>query len=96
MANEKKLEKYILNADKKFEKEQLQAAVAAESLSKSIAVIEQYKHELTDLQYEDVMKKFEEQKKGIEEFLLSARDKYVLKLKELGDPRINPETGELV
>ncbi len=94
--NDKKIKKYIENADLKFQKEQLQAATAAEQLTKSIAIVEQYKDELTDLQYEDVTKKFAEQKKEIEKFLITARDKYVKKLRELGDPRINPETGELV
>ena len=96
MVNEKKIKKYIENAELKFQKEQLQAATAAEQLTKSIAIVEQYKDELTELQYEDVTKKFAEQKKEIEKFLTTARDKYVKKLKELGDPRINPETGELV
>lgn len=94
--NDKKVKRYIENADLKFQKEQLQAAVAAEQLTKSIAVVEQYKDELTELQYEDVMKKFDEQKQEIEKFLITARNKYVKKLIELGDPRINPETGELV
>jgi hypothetical protein len=93
---DKKLAKYIENAELKFQKEQLQAATAAEQLSKSIAIVEQYKDELTDLQYQDVMKKFEEQRKELEKFLIGARDRYTSKLKELGDPKINPETGELV
>jgi acyl-CoA reductase-like NAD-dependent aldehyde dehydrogenase len=96
MANEKKKEKQIQNAELKFQEEQLQAAAIAEKLSKAIATVEQYKEELTALQYSDVMKKFEEQKKELEAFVLNARDKYVAKLKDLGDPRINPETGELV
>jgi acyl-CoA reductase-like NAD-dependent aldehyde dehydrogenase len=94
--NEKKINKYIENAELKFQKEQLQAATAAEQLSKSIAVVEQYKDELTDLQYSDVMKKFEEQRKELEKFLVTARDRYVSKLTALGDPKINPETGELI
>ena len=86
---DKKVNKYIENAELKFQKEQLQAATAAESLSKSIAVVEQYKEELTDLQYQDVMKKFEEQRKELENFLIRARDRYAKKLKELGDPSLN-------
>jgi acyl-CoA reductase-like NAD-dependent aldehyde dehydrogenase len=96
MANEKKTAKYIENAELKFQEQQLQAAAIAEKLSKAIATVEQYKEELNDLQYSDVMKKFEEQKKELEAFVLNARDKYVTKLKELGDPRIDPETGEIV
>jgi hypothetical protein len=86
---DKKTQKYIENAELKFQKEQLQAATAAEQLSKSIAVVEQYKEELTDLQYQDVMKKFEEQKKELERFLMNARDRYAKKLKELGDPTLD-------
>jgi acyl-CoA reductase-like NAD-dependent aldehyde dehydrogenase len=96
MANEKKTAKYIENAELKFQQQQLQAAAVAEKLSKAIATVEQYKEELNDLQYSDVMKKFEEQRKELEAFVLNARDKYVTKLKELGDPRIDPETGEIV
>ena len=96
MSNNKKLNKRIANADLKFQKEQLQAAQAAEALSKAVAVVEQYKGELTDDQYVEVMTRFTEQKEEIQKFLILARDKYVLKLKELGDPRIDPETGELV
>ena len=96
MANEKKTAKYIENAELKFQEQQLQAAAIAEKLSKAIATVEQYREELNDLQYSDVMKKFEEQKKELEAFVLNARDKYVTKLKELGDPRIDPETGEIV
>jgi acyl-CoA reductase-like NAD-dependent aldehyde dehydrogenase len=86
---DKKRNKYIENAELKFQKEQLQAATAAEQLDKSIAVVEQYKEELTELQYADVMKKFEEQRTEIEKFLVTARDKYAKKLKELGDPTLD-------
>jgi acyl-CoA reductase-like NAD-dependent aldehyde dehydrogenase len=86
---DKKTQKYIENAELKFQKEQLQAATAAEQLSKSIAVVEQYKEELTDLQYQDVMKKFEEQRNELERFLINARDRYAKKLKELGDPTLD-------
>jgi acyl-CoA reductase-like NAD-dependent aldehyde dehydrogenase len=94
--NEKKIKKYIENAELKFQKEQLRAATAAEQLDKSILVIEQYKDELSELEYTDVMKRFEEQRNDLEKFLVTARNKYVKKLKDLGDPKINPETGELV
>lgn len=96
MSNQKKIQKRIENADLKFQKEQLQIAAAAETLSKAIAVVEEYKSELTDDQYVEIMTKFDERKSEIEEILIKARDKYVAKLKELGDPRIDPETGELV
>lgn len=89
MSKDKKTLKRIANAEEKFQKEQLQAATAAEQLSKAVAVVEQYREELTDLQYEEVMARFEEQKKEIEQFLLKARDKYAQKLKELGDPTLD-------
>jgi hypothetical protein len=89
MSNDKRKTKWIANAEAKFQKEQLQAATAAEQLTKAVAVVEQYREELTDLQYKEVMERFEEQKKEIEQFLLKARDKYAKKLKELGDPTLD-------
>jgi hypothetical protein len=89
MSNDKRKTKWIANAEAKFQKEQLQAATAAEQLTKAVAVVEQYREELTDLQYKEVMERFEQQKKEIEQFLLKARDKYAKKLKELGDPTLD-------
>ena len=89
MSNQKKVNKRIAKAEEKFQKEQLQAATAAEQLSKAIAIVEQYRAELTDEQHADVLKKFDEQRKEIEAFLLKARDKYAAKLKELGDPTLD-------
>ena len=74
----------IKKATKKWEEAQMQAAGAAEALSKAIAVVEQYKSELTPLQYADVSFKFDEQKKELEKFLLSARDAYVAKMEAFG------------
>ena len=87
--NNKKVNKRLANAEAKFQKEQLQAAAAAEQLSKAMAVVEQYRDELTDAQYDDVMYKFDAQKTEIEKFLIKARDKYAKKLKELGDPTLD-------
>ena len=84
MENEKKTNKYIAHATKQWEKAQVQAAGAAEALSKAIAVVEEYKHELTPLQYADVSFKFDEQKKELEKFLLQARDTYVAKMESFG------------
>lgn len=89
MSNDKKVNKRLANAEAKFQKEQLQAATAADQLSKAIAVVEQYRDELTIQQYAEVMERFEEQKQELEKFLLKARDKYVKKLKELGDPTLD-------
>jgi bacterioferritin (cytochrome b1) len=87
--NDKKILKRIANAEAKFQKEQLQAANAAEQLTKAVAVVEQYRDELSTQQYAEVMERFEEQKKELEQFLLKARDKYAAKLKELGDPTLD-------
>jgi hypothetical protein len=40
------------------------------------------------------MKKFEEQRTEIAKFLITARDRYVKKLKELGDPTLDFGLGE--
>ena len=80
MSNNKRKNKHIDNARRIWEKEQLQAATAAEALDKAIAVVEQYKGELTDAQYADVTAKFDEQREQIAEFLLKSRDKFVKKM----------------
>lgn len=81
----------VKKATKKWEEAQLQAAGAAEALSKAIAVVEAYKDELTPLQYADVQFKFDAQKKELEKFLLDARDKYVDAMDKLG---LEPLTEE--
>lgn len=94
--DEKKRLKYLANAEEKFQKEQLQAATAAEHLSKASAIVELHKHEVPPQELESIVAQIEAQHAAIAEFLLNARDKYAAKLKELGDPRIDPETGEMV
>ena len=94
--SKKKHTKNIEHAELVFQREQLQAATAAERLNKAIATVHEYKNELTEEQYNESLQHFELQRKEIEIFLIDARDKYVSKLKELGDPRINLETGELL
>lgn len=94
--NDKKLSKNLAHADYVFEREQVTAAAAAEALSKSMAVIELHKDELSEGEIKSIEDAIANRKAEIEEYLLNARNKYVAKLKELGDPRINPETGELV
>lgn len=96
MSNKKKRDKYLLNAELKWQKEQLQIGAAAETLSKAVAVVEQYKDELTVEQLDEVMRKFYFQSEEIRHAAEKAKAKYIAKLKELGDPKINPETGELV
>lgn len=81
--NEKKKDKQLANATAKWEKEQLQAAVAAEQVDKALAVVLQFKDELTDQQLEDVLEQTRQKKAEIEQFLLKARNKYAAKLDEL-------------
>jgi DNA-binding NtrC family response regulator len=94
--SKKKYQKNIEHAEFVFQREQLQAATAAERLNKAIATVHEYKDELTEEQYNEALNHFEMQRKELEVFLTNARDKYVSKLKELGDPRINLKTGELL
>lgn len=81
--NEKKKDKQLANATAKWEKEQLQAAYAAEQIDKALAVVMQYKDELTDKQLEDVLEHTRQKKAEIEAFLLKARNKYADKLDSL-------------
>lgn len=81
--NEKKRDKRLAHATAKWEKEQLQAAVAAEQIDKALAVIMQYKDELTENQLEDVLEQTRQKKEEIEKFLIKARNKYADKLDEL-------------
>lgn len=81
--NEKKKDKLLANATAKWEKEQLQAALAAEQIDKAVATIMQYKDELTDEQLEEILEQTRAKKAELEEFLLNARNKYAAKLDEL-------------
>lgn len=81
--NEKKKDKRLANATAKWEKEQLQAALAAEQIDKAVAVIMQYKDELTEKQLEDVLEQTRQKKADLEKFLMKARNKYANKLDEL-------------
>jgi H2-forming N5,N10-methylenetetrahydromethanopterin dehydrogenase-like enzyme len=79
----KKAQKRLAHANMVWERDQLKAATAAEQLDKAIAAVEQYKAELTEQQISDVYNQVEVQKKEIEKFLLTSRDKYIKKLEEL-------------
>lgn len=81
--NEKKKDKQLSNATAKWEKEQLQAAMAAEQIDKAVATIMEYKDELTDKQLEEVLEQTRIKKTELEEFLMNARNKYAAKLDEL-------------
>jgi DNA-binding NtrC family response regulator len=81
--DEKKKDKRLANATAKWEKEQLQAAMAAEQIDKAVATIMQYKDELTEEQLKDVLEQTRVKKAELEEFLIAARNKYAAKLDEL-------------
>ncbi len=66
-----------------WERSQLKAAIAAEQIDKAIAAVEQYKDELNEEQLEAIKVQVENQKKQIEAYLISERDKYAAKLDEL-------------
>lgn len=79
----KKKDKRLAHATAKWEKEQLQAAIAAEQIDKALAVIVQYKDELTEQQLEDVLEHTRQKKVELEDFLMKAKAKYAKKLDEL-------------
>lgn len=91
MSNWKKKAKNKAHAEMVWEREQLQAATAAEQLDKAVAAVEQYKDELTPEQITDVYTMVEMRKGELKDFLLKARDKYVTKMREMGLDPIMPK-----
>jgi flavin-dependent dehydrogenase len=81
--NNKKKDKRLAHANMVWERSQLKAAIAAEQIDKAIAAVEQYKDELNEEQLEAIKVQVENQKKQIEAYLISERDKYAAKLDEL-------------
>lgn len=79
----KKKDKRLAHATMVWEREQVQAAMAAEALDKALAVVMQYKDELTEEQVSEVLEQTRIKKAELEEFLMKARDKYATKLDEL-------------
>jgi hypothetical protein len=79
----KKKDKRLAHANMVWERSQLKAAIAAEQIDKAIAAVEQYKDELNEEQLEAIRVQVENQKKQIEAYLISERDKYAAKLDEL-------------
>jgi phosphopantetheine adenylyltransferase len=86
--DEKKRNKYLANAEEKFQKEQLKAAALMEQIDKSVAIIEMNKDELTKEQLDEIYGAIATRRQEVSEFLMTARDKYAAKLKELGDPTL--------
>lgn len=92
MSNEKKKSKDVAHAVMVWEREQLQAATAAEQLTKALAAVEFYKEELTESEINSIYAKVEAQRGEIKDFLVNARNKYVTKLAEHGvEPTITKE-----
>lgn len=79
----KKKDKRLSHATMVWEREQIQAAMAAEAIDKALAVVMQYKDELTDEQVSEVLEQTRIKRLELEEFLLQARNKYATKLDEL-------------
>lgn len=92
----KKTNKDIEHAEYVYQRDQLKAAMMTEQLDKALVIVEANKHELTELEYNKVIESFHERRREIKHFLMEATTKYAKKLKELGDPKINPETGDIV
>lgn len=84
MSNEKKKSKDVAHAVMVWEREQLQAATAAEQLDKALAAVEHYKDELTESEINAVYAQVESRRGEIKQFLINSRDKYVTKLSEHG------------
>lgn len=82
MGNKKK-DKRLAHANMVWERSQLKAAIAAEQIDKAVAAVEQYREELSEEQFEAIKIQVENQKKQIEAYLISERDKYAAKLDEL-------------
>ena len=79
----KKKDKRLAHATAVWEREQVSAAMAAEQIDKALAVIMQYKDELTDEQLEGILEQSRQKKAEVEQYLMAARDKYAKKLEEL-------------
>lgn len=87
--NNKKYNKRLAHSEHVFQREQLKAAMMSEQLDKALAVVEQYKDELSDSDYQQAMANFEQRREDVKEFLLKATNKYAKKLKDLGDPTLD-------
>jgi hypothetical protein len=92
--NNKKKSKRLAHAEMVWEREQLKAAMIAEQLDKAIAAVEQYREELTQEQIDGVYAQVNLRKKDLEEYVISAKNKYLAKLKELQSNPVIIETDE--
>jgi hypothetical protein len=79
----KRKDKRIQHATYVWEREQIQAAAALETLTKALEIIKRHEADLTPDQLLDVNTQADQQKEDIKEFLLKAKTKYENKLAEL-------------
>jgi hypothetical protein len=87
--NEKKRIKNLEHAEYIYQKDQLKAAMMQEQVDKALAIIDQFKSELTAEEFEKAMKQADERANDIKVFLMEATARYAEKLKKLGDPTID-------
>jgi hypothetical protein len=87
----KKKDKRIAHATMVWEREQLHAAFVLEQISKAFATVMHYKDELTEEEIARVNSEMADRKKAIENYVLSARDKYVSKMAEFDIEVLNEE-----
>lgn len=80
---QKRIDKRVSHAEMVWEREQLQAALAKNSLDEAMVIIRENSDELDAEKMALVEKEAARRYKELEEFILAARDKYLTKMKEL-------------
>lgn len=80
---QKRITKNLAHVEMVWEREQLQAAMAKGSLDEALDIIRKNNAELDDEKMALVEKEAARRYKEIEEFVMAARDKYIVKMKEL-------------
>jgi hypothetical protein len=94
--NNKKFNKSLAHAEMVYQREQIKAAIMREQLDKALAIVDQNKTEFSDEDYALLMEQLDKRREEIKEFLLKATNKYAKKLKDLGDPKIDFKTDEVI
>jgi hypothetical protein len=80
---QKRIAKNLAHVEMVWEREQIQAAKAKASLDEALATIRKNSAELDDEKMATIETHAARRYKEIEEFIMSARDKYVAKMKKL-------------
>ena len=94
--NNKKRNKRLAHAEMVFQREQLKAATMSEQLNKAVSVVNQHKQEFSAEEFVEIEAQLQSRRDDIRDFLVKATEKYARKLQELGDPKINFETDEVI